>query len=105
MTSSTSSASSHSGASKALQRRLNDTALAKLTATGSLYPTQFRSIMQHNPSMRTALEAAVLAQKEATASTQGGRTNRTNTGNAEETSESSQKPSIKLKMDFSNFKS
>ena len=103
----TSSASSSSSvASKALVRKLSDSALSKLTATGSLYPTQFRAILQQHPHMRGVLEAAVLAQKQAAASAQEASSKRAGISRvADENAEAAQKPSIKLKMDFSNFKS
>ena len=78
------------------QQRLSDKSLAKLTAVGGQYPAQFRAIMQARPELRTRLEAAVKVQRSHVAAKRS--------AEAAAADSQSHKPSIQLKMDFSNFK-
>ena len=88
----TSSPSSHTSHSS-----LHSHSLQQLMAIGPKYPEPFKSIMQATPLLRQQLENAIKAGQGA-GPVQGGR--------RRETSQTPQvqAPSIKLKMDFSNFK-
>ena len=90
----------------AITRRLHDNVLQRLIKIGPQYPTQFRQIMQTCPDLKARLEAAIKAQQQASQQAQqqhkaGAR----GVGAPGSGSVAAQpaKPSIKLKMDFSNF--
>lgn len=79
------------------QRAIHEHVMQKITQIGPKYPQAFRTIMTSSPELKAQLEAAVrnsqalaVSQSEFVAArTQASR---------------QQAPSIKLKMDFSNFK-
>ena len=74
--------------------------LQRVTEIGPKYPEAFRNVMQVFPASKAKLEAAVRASHSAKGSTQSAKGSaRTQRGFTQ-----AQQPSIKLKMDFSNFK-
>ncbi|CAG0883432.1 unnamed protein product [Darwinula stevensoni] len=80
------------------RRSLHQLALQKLMQIGPQFPQEFRSLMTKHPKMRQKLEAAVKADSDANqARFQQGKESR---GNPQP---QQQQPSIRLKMDFSNF--
>ena len=88
-------------ASRYKRQPLHSHALQRLMAIGPAYPTAFKNIMQASPSLRQQLETAIRAGQGGLSAGvgAGGR------GGQRETSRvPTQPPSIKLKMDFSNFK-
>lgn len=88
---------STSGAARRQRQPLHDHTLQRLQAIGPKYPTAFKSIMQASPLLRQQLESAIRSSQS------GGETPAL--GSHRETSRTqAQPPSIKLKMDFSNFK-
>ena len=81
------------------QRQIHSYTLQQVTQIGPKYPAAFRSVMQTSPALKQKLEAAVRAGQAAPGRVGGGR------GQAAAGSRmQQQQPSIKLKMDFSNFK-
>ena len=82
-------------------RLLHDSALQRLVKIGPQSPAHFRSIMQSRPELKTRLEAAVKTQQE-TAASGSGQVKGQGHNKAGMLSQPA-KPSIKLKMDFSNF--
>lgn len=79
------------------QRKIHDYILQQVTQIGPKYPGAFRSVMQTSPALKQKLEGAVRASQSPSKAvrTQSQRSG----GRAQQ-----QQPSIKLKMDFSNFK-
>lgn len=88
--------SSVSTATRHKRQPLHDHTLQRLMAIGPKYPTAFKNIMQATPLLRQQLEAAIRAG-------QGG-TGQASAVHRVTTRSQVQPPSIKLKMDFSNFK-
>ena len=88
-------------ASRYKRQPLHNHALQRLVAIGPTYPAPFKSIMQASPSLRQQLENAIRASQggSSAAGIAGG-----HGGHRETSRVSTQPPSIKLKMDFSNFK-
>ena len=80
------------------QRQIHDYILQQVTQIGPKYPGAFRSVMQSSPALKQKLESAVRAGQ--TMPGKAGRSQAARTGGRMQ----QQKPSIKLKMDFSNFK-
>ena len=81
------------------QRQIHDFVLQQVTQIGPKYPGAFRSVMQSSPAFKQKLETAIRASQSPSkaarttaAARSGGRM------------QHQQQPSIKLKMDFSNFK-
>lgn len=72
---------------------IHDTALQRLIAIGPKYPQPFRSVMTSSPELKARLEAAIKSSQSAVKPDR----QVTRTG-------PSSKPTITLKMDFSNFK-
>jgi hypothetical protein len=84
--------------------KLHDNALQRLTKLGPLYPAQFRSVVVAAPELKVRLEAAIKAQQQQQHSKEqaakaGGRAS----GSSAHPANAPAKPSITLKMDFSNF--
>ena len=79
---------------------LHDHALQRLMHIGPLYPAQFRGVMQSSQDMRGRLESAVKAQQ-ATSSLASSK--KSAAAAAAMAMQNSQKPTIQLKTDFSNF--
>ncbi len=78
-------------------KTLHDSALQNLNKIGPLYPSEFRTVMQNSPHLRTRLESALKAQTASHPETK-------RSDNIKPiTSQQPAKPSIKLKTDFSNF--
>ena len=71
--------------------------LSSLMNIGPLYPTAFRSVLAANPQLKVQLEAAI---KGGSSNLSAKATQQPYAGGASKP----QQPSIKLKMDFSNFK-
>lgn len=86
-------------------RQVHDYFLQRVTLIGPKYPEAFRSVMQASPALKQKLEMAVRANQSTVASGAGGRAPPTqgHLGAGRGTA-AQQQPSIKLKMDFSNFK-
>ena len=84
------------------QRQIHSHTLQQVTQIGPKYPTAFRSVMQSSPALKQKLENAVRAGQATAPGKAGGRGQATalRTGGHVQ----QQQPSIKLKMDFSNFK-
>ena len=85
-----------SAAKDSLHQKFSDKSLAKLTHVGGLYPGQFSAVMQARPELRARLEAAVKAQR--------GQAMAKRDSERAVADSQAHKPSIQLKMDFSNFK-
>lgn len=81
------------------QRQIHSYTLQQVTQIGPKYPAAFRSVMQTSPALKQKLEAAVRAGQAAPGKVGGGRGQ-----TAGSRMQQQQQPSIKLKMDFSNFK-
>lgn len=80
-------------ASKQLQQ-IHEHLLSQVTQIGPKHPELFRALMQGTPELNQRLKAAIQAgQSAAPRAAMSGRRGQTQ-----------QAPSIKLKMDFSNFK-
>ena len=75
---------------------IHDYFLQRVMQIGPKHPESFRSVMQASPSLKQKLEAAVRVSQATTKTRAGTETTR---GRSVQ-----QQPSIKLKMDFSNFK-
>ncbi|PFX25411.1 HEAT repeat-containing protein 5B [Stylophora pistillata] len=75
-------------------RNLHDQALQKLMKIGPKYPGPFRSIMNSQPELKSRLESAVRANQASAKPKQP----------AVQAKVAPAQPSIKLRMDFSNFK-
>lgn len=80
------------------QRQLHDQALQWLLKIGPKYPKEFKALMGQTPELRQKLEAAIRSQQQSINIAQ----------KASEAQRSGllakpQKPTIKLKTDFSNF--
>ena len=71
--------------------------LQRVTEIGPKNPVAFRNIMQTTPTLKAKLESAIRVNQSAKASAKG--VSGTSRGFTQP-----QQPSIKLKMDFSNFK-
>jgi len=80
-------------------QRLHRVALKKLTDFGPQYPTEFRSVMQNRPDLRSHLEQAIHSQTEQAS------TAAKSSADADPRPMPATTASIKLKMDFSNFAS
>ncbi|XP_073829130.1 HEAT repeat-containing protein 5B isoform X2 [Musca autumnalis] len=81
------------------QRQLHEQSLQWLMKIGPKYPQEFKSLMSQSPELRQKLEAAVRCQQQTAAIA-----NRVQqTAQARSGLEKQQKPTIKLKTDFSNF--
>ncbi|XP_075146419.1 HEAT repeat-containing protein 5B isoform X2 [Haematobia irritans] len=80
------------------QRQLHEQSLQWLMKIGPKYPQEFKSLMGTSPELRQKLEAAVRCQQQTAAIANRVQTAQTRTG-----LEKQQKPTIKLKTDFSNF--
>lgn len=91
--------SSRGGVTKQ-QRQIHDYTLQQVTQIGPKYPAAFRSIMQSSPALKQKLEGAVRAGQ-AVPGKAGGRSQAAMRAGGRI---QQQQPSIKLKMDFSNFK-
>lgn len=74
---------------------VNDQLLNRLTEVGRLYPEHFRTVMTMSASLKPRLEAAVRLKQRAQ--------NQAKSRTAPQITQPS-KPTITLKMDFSNFK-
>ena len=79
------------------QRLVHAHALERLKLMGPKYPTEFKAIIASNPQFKKTLESALKSSQEV------GKTNPT-TSSAGSYVKQPVQPSIKLKMDFSNFK-
>ena len=79
------------------QRAIHEHVMQKITQIGPKYPQAFRSIMNSSPALKAKLEAAVRSSQTSATSQPRSSTARTQASRQ-------QQPSIKLKMDFSNFK-
>ena len=85
--------------------KLHDNAQQRLTKLGPLYAAQFRSVVVATPELKAHLEATVKAQQEQQQHTQQQK-HSVISGNkhaAAHQANAPAKPSIKLKIDFSNF--
>ncbi|TMW51951.1 hypothetical protein DOY81_002941 [Sarcophaga bullata] len=80
------------------QRQLHEQALQWLMKIGPKYPQEFKSLMGQSPELRQKLEAAVRCQQQSVAIA-----NRVQTAQSRSSLDKQQKPTIKLKTDFSNF--
>lgn len=78
------------------QTQFQDHVLQRLMQIGPRYPVAFRTIMQGSPVLKQQLEAAIRASQSSS------RTPLRVGGGRQQLPQ--QAPSIKLKMDFSNFK-
>ena len=85
-------------------KQVHDYFLQRVTLIGPKYPEAFRNVMQTSPALKQKLEAAVRANQ--SAATRAPPTqSRLGAGQGPLTQpQQQQQPSIKLKMDFSNFK-
>lgn len=90
------SVSSHSVTQQ--QRQIHEYVLQQVTQIGPKYPGAFRSVMQGSPALKQKLESAVRAGQSV------GKAVRTRAATTGGRLQTQQAPSIKLKMDFSNFK-
>ena len=83
------------------QVQIHEFFLQRVTLIGPKYPEAFRSVMQASSALKLKLESAVRASQKAKGSAplraKGG-------GVTAQQKQQQQQPSIKLKMDFSNFK-
>ena len=79
------------------RKQIHDYVLQQVTQIGPKYPTAFRSVMQASPALKQRLEVAIRAGQSTSKDTRT-QTSRSGVGQMQ------QQPSIKLKMDFSNFK-
>lgn len=79
------------------RKQVHDYVLQQVTQIGPKYPTAFRSVMQTSPALKQRLEVAIRAGQSTNKDTRT-QTSRSGVGQMQ------QQPSIKLKMDFSNFK-
>lgn len=77
------------------KRLLHDTTLAKLTKLGAQWPAEFKSLLHSDAGMRGRVERAVLHNAERQKALSQA---------AQQSAALPAAPSIKLKMDFSNFK-
>jgi hypothetical protein len=82
------------------QRQIHSYTLQQVTQIGPKYPAAFRSVMQSSPALKQKLENAVRAGQAAPGNAGG----RGQVGGRTGGRMQQQQPSIKLKMDFSNFK-
>lgn len=88
----------------AMSRRLHDTALQRLMRIGPQYPVHFRNVMHTCPELKQRLEAAVKVQQAAAAAAAATAQQRhLSAAAASAIKQTPAKPSIQLKMDFSNF--
>lgn len=76
------------------KRQIHDHILKVVTQIGPKYPESFRSIVQSSPALKQKLESAVRASQTTSKAPAARRVQ----------PQQQQAPSIKLKMDFSNFK-
>ena len=82
--------------------KLHDSALGKLTRLGGSFGAELKTILAETPELKARLEAAVLANRDRLASAQSDAANAAAAAAAQKKIQE-HKPSIKLKMDFSNF--
>ena len=85
-----------------LRLRLHASALAKLTRLVGGFPAELKTILAETPELKARLEAAVLADRERVAHAQSDAANAAAAALAQKKAQE-HKPSIELKMDFSNF--
>lgn len=76
-------------------RALHDHVLQRLIKTGHQYPNAFKSVMAASPDLKTKLETAIHANQASNKAKQSSR--------QPSRPKTSAPPSIKLKMNFSNF--
>ena len=79
------------------QRLVHAHALEQLKLMGPKYPAEFKSIVASNPQLKKTLESALKSSQEI------GKINQSTSSTGAFTKQPVQ-PTIKLKMDFSNFK-
>lgn len=79
------------------RRLVHAHALERLKLMGPKYPAEFKSIIASNPQFKKTLESALKSSQEAGKLSQS-------TSSAGTFVKQPAQPSIKLKMDFSNFK-
>ena len=79
------------------QRLIHAHALERLKLMGPKYPTEFKSIVASNPQLKTTLESALKSSPEVAKINQS-------TSSTGAFMKQPVQPTIKLKMDFSNFK-
>ena len=76
-------------------RQIHDYILQQVTQIGPKYPGAFRSVMQTSPALKQKLESAIRASQSPSKAVRT---------QASRSAGRQHQPSIKLKMDFSNFK-
>lgn len=81
--------------SNQFKRTLHDTSLTRLTKLGGQFAADFKNILNSNSEMRQRVERAVIQNAER---------QKAHSLAAQQSSAAPAQPSIKLKMDFSNFK-
>ena len=89
-----------------LQMRLHETALSKLTSVGQTFPMEFKATLNKCDDLKRRLESAILANKarlEEQAKMREQAASSVEAIKAQKLAQSEYKPSIQLKMDFSNF--
>ncbi len=83
------------------EKQIHDFFLQRVTLVGPRYPEAFRSVMLASPAIKLKVESAVRASQVA-------KTKGSSSGSVQArknvTYQQPQQPSIKLKMDFKNFK-
>lgn len=82
-------------------RQVHEYFLQRVTLIGPKHPEAFRSVMQASPALKHKLEAAVRSNQKSKGMAQAGVKS---VGGGVAQQQQQQQPSIKLKMDFSNFK-
>lgn len=83
------------------RRQVHDYVLQRVTLIGPKHPEAFRSVMLASPTLKQKLEAAVRSNQSQSVSGRGPGGVK---GAGRHVAQQQQQPSIKLKMDFSNFK-
>lgn len=90
---------------------LHEQALKKLTEIGPKYSSEFKQIMTSNPSYSESLKNAIHSQQKKTnnsspenGTSKAGASHHKDSALQSSSAESSNAPSIKLKVDFSNYK-
>lgn len=76
------------------QKLVHDHVLQRLMEIGPKYPVAFRAVMQNSPGLKQQLEEAIRASQSSAQTP----------SRVERARQQPHTPSIKLKMDFSNFK-
>ena len=79
------------------QKLVHDHVLQRLMQIGPKYPVAFRAVMQNSPGLKQQLEEAIRASQSSAQTP-------SRVGRARQQPPVQHTPSIKLKMDFSNFK-